>query len=114
MTQGILPPLSILAVVRKSVCDELVDVGQGAHLFRAVPNRHGGERYVGIRRFLVTVTFPRGSGHSEIEPEGNVYSGDKPSAREDDTVTDRGRLMKLALKCVAHTNNNSWPTRSTL
>lgn len=55
VAQGVLPALSVLAVVRKAFHDELVDVAQREHFLSRVLDGHCCQRDVRIRGFLVTV-----------------------------------------------------------
>lgn len=62
MTEWVLPPLSVLAVIRETIHDEFVDVAEGKHLLRGALDGHSSQRDVGVRRLLVTVgvlSWPR-------------------------------------------------------
>ena len=63
VAKGILPALSVFAVVREVVHDELVDVGQGQHLLWAPHEGHGSEGYVGVGRFAVPIGLSGWPGH---------------------------------------------------
>jgi len=58
MSDGVLPPLLVLAVVREQVHDDLVDLAQRAHLLRRVLYRPRYERNVRVRRLGVRVVAP--------------------------------------------------------
>ena len=53
VTNGVLPALLILAVVGKEVHDELVDLGESAHLGVVVLDGHGDQADVGVGRLGV-------------------------------------------------------------
>jgi len=57
VAKGILPALSVFAVVREVVHDELVDVGQGQHPVVCVEEGHRSQGDIRIRRLLIAVTL---------------------------------------------------------
>lgn len=63
VAQGVLPALGVLSVVRKAIHNKLVNFAKGEHLLRTALDSHGGERNVGVRRFLVAVSVSSGSRH---------------------------------------------------
>lgn len=65
--QGVLPSSRVLPVVREAVSDEFVNLGERQHLVPRGPYRHRRKRYVGVRRFLITVGVARGPRHHQRE-----------------------------------------------
>lgn len=63
VSQRVLPSLRILAVISEVVHDEFVNFGQGAHLLRVVPDGHGRQRDVRVRRLLIAVAIARRPRH---------------------------------------------------
>jgi len=63
MPQGVLPSSRVLSVVRETIGDKLVDLGERQHLVPRRPYRHRRQRYVGVGRFLITVGIARGPRH---------------------------------------------------
>ena len=55
VAEGVLPALRVLLVVGEVLHDEVVDVGEGQHALGRVPQRHGRQRDVRVRRLLVAV-----------------------------------------------------------
>lgn len=68
MPQRVLPSSRVLSVIREAVGDELVNLGERQHLVPRRPYRHRRQRYVGVRRFLITVGIARGSRHHQRAP----------------------------------------------
>jgi len=63
VAQRVLPALRVLAVVRKALHDEAVDVGQRQHLLRRAPDGHRRQRDVRVGRLLVAVRFAARTRH---------------------------------------------------
>ena len=63
VTERILPTFGVFTVEGKTVHDELVNVCQGQHPLRGALDGHGGERDVGVGRFLFAVRVAAGSWH---------------------------------------------------
>ena len=66
VSQRILPTLRVLAVVREVVRDELVDLGQGAHLLRVAEDGHCCQGNVRVRGLLVPVALARWPRHRQL------------------------------------------------
>lgn len=73
VTQGILPALGILPVVREAIRDELVNLTEGQHLLGRAPDCHGCEGDVGIWWFLVAIRFARWPGHLNASLTYQLY-----------------------------------------
>ena len=63
VSEGVLPPLRVLPVIRKPLHDELVNLRQRQHPLGAVVEGHGCQGDVGVGGLAVTVSLAAGSRH---------------------------------------------------
>lgn len=68
MANAVLPALLVVVVVGESIHDELVDATERDLLVGRVANRHGDQRDVGVRWFLVVMVVWRMMVRSETGP----------------------------------------------
>ena len=61
--QTVLPTLCVLAIIRKVIHDELVDIRKWQHFLRAMKQSHGRQSNVTVGRLLFTITVSGGSWH---------------------------------------------------
>jgi len=82
VSDGVLPSLLVLAVVREQVHDDLVDLAQCTHLLWRVLYRPRDERYIRVRRLGVGVVAP-------VRPKSGRRRSVHPGTRR--TGTGNGR-----------------------
>ena len=108
VSQGVLPPLRVLAVVGEVVHDELVDVGERQHLFGRVPQRHGRQGDVRVGRLLVAVRISGGAWH---------LGGRRGRHAKTQSVKKRVRTISrsvLSVSCLAFDCWKKWFQRISL
>ena len=57
VTEGVLPPMGVLAIIWEGIHDELVDLRDRQHLFLSATERHGYQGHVGVGRLPVPTTL---------------------------------------------------------